>query len=96
MKKGFALLSLMVLNLCLPAELARGSAYDIVCKFKYRTGDNGWVEDTASGTTRRLARRNRRAAVEFQEGQARKAGLEFEVIYLTCEDPWGGDSGKPD
>ncbi len=72
---------------------AQASAYDIVCEFKYKIGEESWVRDSTSGTTPALAKKRRRYVLNRQEQKARAAGLSFKVIYLFCEDPWGNSNG---
>ncbi|MEB3883781.1 hypothetical protein [Lyngbya sp. CCY1209] len=76
-----------------PPAIARATAFNIVCEFKYRIGgeEQSWVLDSASGTSRSQARGRRKQRIEYLEQKAAEAGEEFEAIYLFCEDPWGND-----
>ena len=75
------------------ARTVQASAYDIVCEFKYKIGEESWVRDSTSGTTSVLAKKRRRSVIKDQKQKAREAGLSFKVVYLFCEDPWGNSNG---
>ncbi|MGF1494532.1 MAG: hypothetical protein ACFBSC_19220 [Microcoleaceae cyanobacterium] len=89
-------IGLIIASFSFSTQTSQASAYDIVCQFKYRMGEEGeekWVHEDVSGTTRSIAKRRRREAIKHYEAKAQEAGLNFEVIYLRCEDPWGSDDG---
>ncbi len=91
MKKlmGYTALALIGLNLGLSAQAVRVSAQDIVCHFRYKIGDNSWILDSTGGTTRLQARRFSRQVIQRKQRLAEEAGVEFQVIFTGCKDPYG-------
>ncbi len=92
--KQFLILAIAIfVSLSGATRTAQASAYDIVCEFKYKIGEESWVHESASGTTPALAKKRRRSVIKHQEQKAREAGLSFKAVYLFCEDPWGNSNG---
>lgn len=91
MKKliGCVALAFVGLNLSLSAQAVRVSAQDIVCHFKYKIGDNPWILDSTGGTTRLRAKRTSRQVLQRKQRLAEEAGVEFQVVYTGCKDPFG-------
>ena len=92
MKVALSLIVVSVMGLSSLPRVARASAYDIVCEFKYKIGEGSWVYDSSRGTTRAGAKVNQRQILEYQEQKAAEAGKSFEAIHMFCRDPWGNSS----
>ncbi|MGB3534089.1 MAG: hypothetical protein WBA13_11290 [Microcoleaceae cyanobacterium] len=67
------------------SKTTAATAYDIVCEFKYKVGDQPWVWEKSSGTTPMIARKEGQQRIEFLKKQAEKAGLSFESVSRHCE-----------
>ena len=82
--KSYFILSALA---CLGIFLQAGSANDQYnCDFKYKIGNNDWVQDSASGTTRSLDKVSVAAFLENKESQANSSGQDFESAQLFCND----------
>ncbi|MGD1805883.1 hypothetical protein ACP6PL_10665 [Dapis sp. BLCC M126] len=70
--------------------LQAGSANDQYrCDFRYKVGNNDWVQDSASGTTRSLAKTSIDSFLENKAAQANRSGKDFESAQLFCEETLG-------
>ena len=86
MKRYFILSALASLGIFLQA----GSANDQYrCDFKYKVGNNDWVHDSASATTRSLAKGSVSSFLENKEAQANRSGKDFESAKLFCDEVLG-------
>ncbi|MGD1711832.1 hypothetical protein [Hydrocoleum sp. CS-953] len=86
MKRYFTLSVLASLGIFLQA----GSANDqYTCDFRYKVGNQGWVEDSASGTTRSLAKGSVASFLENKEAQANRSGKDFDSAQLFCREVLG-------
>ena len=86
MKNYFILSSLAFLGIFLQA----GSANDQYrCDFKYKVGNNDWVRDSTSATTRPLAKSSVASLLANKKDQANSSGKDFESAQLFCEEILG-------
>lgn len=86
MRKYLILSALASLGVFLQA----GSANDhYQCTFKYKVGDNNWVQDSGSGTTRSLAKGSIDSFLENKEAEANRSGQDFQSAQLFCRDVLG-------
>jgi len=91
MKTLLSFASLVAISMILiPIKPAMSnSANDLVCKFKYKMGDQVWVTGSGQGTTRALAEQSRSKRIDFLKSMAQEKNQELQVVYLHCNDPWG-------
>ncbi|MEM1168029.1 MAG: hypothetical protein AAGJ08_02785 [Cyanobacteria bacterium P01_H01_bin.35] len=83
MKRYLILSALASLGIFLQA----GSANDqYKCDFRYKVGDNNWVHDSTSATTRSLAKSSVSSLLENKEAQANRSGKDFESAKLFCHE----------
>jgi hypothetical protein len=81
-----SILALLLINfLVFPLDKVYAiTAFDIVCEFKYKIGDQPRVWAEASGTTLMQARKSRKRDIELLKQQAEAAGLSFQAVSLFC------------
>ena len=86
MRKYLILSALASLGIFLQA----GSANDqYECSYKYKVGNNDWVNETDSGTTRSLARDSVATFLDNKEAEANRSGKDFQSAQLFCRDSLG-------
>ena len=86
MKRYLILSALASLGIFLQA----GSANDQYrCDFRYKVGNNDWVQDSTSGTTRSLAKSSVSNFLESKGSQADRNGKDFESTQLFCREVLG-------
>lgn len=93
MKKviNLVIITVIGLNINLPAQAIRVSTNDIICEFKYKVGDETWTHDSTGGTTRTQAKRFQSQVLQVLKNKALESGQDFQVIYLGCSDPFGNN-----
>lgn len=86
MKRYLILSALASLGIFLQA----GSANDQYrCDFRYKVGNNDWVQDSTSGTTRSLAKTSVSNFLTTKASQADRNGEDFESTRLFCTEVLG-------
>lgn len=86
MKRYLILSALASLGIFLQA----GSANDqYECDFRYKVGANDWVNESASATTRSLAKSSVASILESKEARANREGKSFDSSSLFCEEVLG-------
>ncbi|NEP05918.1 MULTISPECIES: hypothetical protein [Okeania] len=86
MKRYLILSALASLGIFLQA----GSANDQYrCNFRYKVGANDWVNDSASATTRSLAKGSVASVLESKEAKANREGKSFDSTNLFCREVLG-------
>ncbi|MGB3514700.1 MAG: hypothetical protein WBA93_36920 [Microcoleaceae cyanobacterium] len=86
MRKYLILSALASLGVFLQA----GSANDqYECSYKYKVGNNDWVQDTNSATTRSLAKNSIGNFLDNKEAEANRSGKSFDSAQLFCRESLG-------